>query len=172
MPELPQLKALFEETKRMVAEKKLDLSSDEDLSLAVMNLVSIEEHLMFSGSKTGAREYYDLIGPVRELRKTYLKQLLPNYEGEVWCICKHLLSASMRLIEVGTKRQEKDPQAAAACFQHAFTLYSYFWTLKLKMATGRTLTAGEGAGQAAQKPTPKQKAVEEFLAKLVDCCGE
>ncbi|MDD5109778.1 MAG: hypothetical protein PHI63_01005 [Patescibacteria group bacterium] len=169
MPELPQLKELFEATKRLVAEKKLDLSSDEDLSLAVMNLVSIEEHLVFSGSKTSAREYYDLIGPVRELRKTYLKQLLPDYEGEVWCICKHLLAASMRLIEVGTKRQEKDPQAAQACFQHAFTLYSYFWTLKLKMATGKTLG---GKTTAPQAPTPKQKAVEEFLAKLVDCCGE
>lgn len=30
-----------------------DLSSDQDLSIAIMNLISIEEHLVFSGAKTG-----------------------------------------------------------------------------------------------------------------------
>ena len=31
----------------------LDLSSDQDLSIALMNLVSLEEHFFFSGAKTG-----------------------------------------------------------------------------------------------------------------------
>jgi|SRR3989338_3601349 len=174
MSDMKELKTLFEETKRLVAEKKLDLSSDEDLSLAVMNLISIEEHFYFSGSKTGQSEYYDLIHPIRELRKVYLKQLLPDYEGEVWCLCKHLLAASMRLIEVGTKRQETDRAAAAQCFKHAFTLYSYFWTLKLKMATRGAVGKTSGALPKTLTPAPagKQQAVEEFLAKLVDCCGE
>ena len=38
-----------------------DLSSDQDLSIAVMNLISIEEHLVFSGAKTGKTSFYDLI---------------------------------------------------------------------------------------------------------------
>lgn len=29
----------------------LDLSSDEDLSIAIMNLISIEEHLFFTAQK-------------------------------------------------------------------------------------------------------------------------
>ena len=49
---------------RIDASKKVnpkDLSSDQDLSIAIMNLISIEEHLVFSGAKTGKTSYYDLI---------------------------------------------------------------------------------------------------------------
>lgn len=35
-----------------------DLSSDQDLTIGIMNLISIEEHLMFSGAKTGKTSYY------------------------------------------------------------------------------------------------------------------
>ena len=54
-----------------------DLSSDQDLTIGIMNLISIEEHLMFSGAKTGKTSYYDLIEQVREI----LKQLMaaPDY---------------------------------------------------------------------------------------------
>lgn len=167
-PTPPQFPEWLEKTKLFVAARKLDLSSDEDLSLAVMNLVSLEEHLFFSGAKTGKAEYYRMIQPIRELRKNYLKQLLPDYEGEVWCICKHLLAAAMRLLEVGTKRQESDPAAAAACFRHAWTLYGHFWALKLQMA-GRV---GDAPPSATPPPPTNQQAIEEFLTKLVDCCGE
>ena len=85
------------------AKGKLDLSSDEDLSIAIMNLVSIEEHLFFTNQKTGKDEYLDLLKEVREMRKELLKKIIKEYEGEVWCISKHLLAASMRLMEVGTK---------------------------------------------------------------------
>ena len=37
----------------------LDLSSDQDLSIALMNLVSLEEHFFFSGAKTGKPGFYD-----------------------------------------------------------------------------------------------------------------
>jgi len=35
----------------MKKEDKLDLSSDQDLSIAIMNLLSIEEHLIFLAQK-------------------------------------------------------------------------------------------------------------------------
>ncbi|MBR1948549.1 MAG: hypothetical protein IKA30_02005, partial [Alphaproteobacteria bacterium] len=82
-----------------------DLSSDQDLTIAIMNLISIEEHLVFSGAKTGKNSFYDLVEGVRELRKNLMQRVIPEYEGEVWCISKHLLSSSMRLMEVGTKQQ-------------------------------------------------------------------
>ena len=78
-----------------------DLSSDQDLTIAIMNLISIEEHLVFSGAKTGKTSFYDLIEEVRELRKNLMQKIIPQYEGEVWCISKHLLASSMRLMEVG-----------------------------------------------------------------------
>ncbi|MCI7421387.1 MAG: hypothetical protein MSS98_06950, partial [Alphaproteobacteria bacterium] len=68
-------------------------------------LISIEEHLVFSGAKTGKTSYYDLIKDIRETRKNLLQKIIPSYEGEVWCMSKHLLATSMRLMEVGTKQQ-------------------------------------------------------------------
>ena len=61
--------------KKVQAGKKgeLDLSSDEDLSIAVMNLISIEEHFFFTGAKTGKPEYFDLLNTAREIRKELLK---------------------------------------------------------------------------------------------------
>jgi len=70
----------------MKKQDKMDLSSDQDLSIAIMNLVSIEEHFFFSGAKTGDNKYYDLVKDVREMRKELLKKIIKEYEGEVWCI--------------------------------------------------------------------------------------
>src|SRR3990172_10173635 len=83
--------------------KKMDLSSGEDLSIGIMNLISIEEHLFFTSQKTKNKKYLETLNEVRKMRTSLLKEIITDYEGEVWCISKHLLSASMRLMEVGTK---------------------------------------------------------------------
>ncbi len=114
--------------------EKLDLSSDEDLSIAVMNLVSIEEHFFFTGAKTGNNKYFEMILEVREMRKQLLKKLLKNTEGEMWCISKHLLAASMRLMEVGTKQLSAgNKEEAYELFQKAYHIYALFWGLNLKV---------------------------------------
>src|SRR4030042_6947885 len=126
---------------------KLDLSSDEDLSIAIMNLISIEEHFVFTGAKTGKSEYYDLLNEVREMRKVLLKKIIKEYEGEVWCISKHLLAASMRLIEVGTKQQGMgNKEEARDLFQKAYNLYSLFWGINMKIiGTNDVKKIGENA---------------------------
>ena len=48
-----EVQKLLNKVKAVEKGENLDLSSDEDLSIAVMNLISIEEHLFFSGGKTG-----------------------------------------------------------------------------------------------------------------------
>ncbi len=116
-----------------------DLSSDQDLTIGIMNLISIEEHLMFSGAKTGKKEFYDLINDVREQRKQMMQKIIPSYEGEVWCISKHLLASSMRLFEVGTKAlaagNKKD---AYDLFDKSYGLYCMFWGLNMGMLNGGT----------------------------------
>ncbi len=115
-------------------DNKLDLSSDEDLSIAIMNLISLEEHFFFTGQKTGNNDYYKMLEQIREMRKQLLSKIIKEYEGEVWCISKHLLSASMRLMEVGTKhltRQEYDQ--AEEMFDKSYDLYTLFWGLNLQM---------------------------------------
>ena len=81
----------------------IDLSMEEDLAIAIMNLISLEEHLCFTGLKTSKDEYFDTLNEIREMRKGLLAKMIEKNEGETWCTCKHLLSATMRLIEVGTK---------------------------------------------------------------------
>lgn len=111
-----------------------DLSSDQDLTIGIMNLISIEEHLVFSGAKTEKTGYYDLIETVRELRKKLMLQIIPQYEGEVWCISKHLLASAMRLMEVGTKQLSMgNKEKAYELFEQAYELYCLFWALNTGM---------------------------------------
>ena len=67
----------------------LDLSSDQDLSIALMNLISLEEHFFFSGAKTQKTGFYDLINTVRDMRKELMSRIVKKStaeNGEVWCI--------------------------------------------------------------------------------------
>ena len=96
---------LIEKVDNMKKQDKMDLSSDQDLSIAIMNLVSIEEHFFFTGAKLGKPEYYDLLQEVRKMRGDLLRLIVKEPEGEQWCISKHLLAASMRVMEVATKQQ-------------------------------------------------------------------
>jgi hypothetical protein len=91
------IQELVDKVEQLKKQDKMDPSSDQDLSVALMNLISIEEHLFFTGAKTGKAEYYDILNEVRSVRKDLLKKIVKEYEGEVWCISKHLLAASMRL---------------------------------------------------------------------------
>jgi len=128
--DIKEVEVLVEKYDSLKKEHKLDLSADEDLSIAIMNLISIEEHLFFSGAKTGDLKYYELLKEIREMRKTLLKRIIKDYEGEVWCIGKHLLAASYRLMEYGTKHLGRgDGKLASEMFEKAYNLYSFFWAL-------------------------------------------
>ncbi len=142
----------------------VDLSTEEDLSIAIMNLVALEEHFFFTGKKTGKDEYFDFLGEVREMRKTLLAKMMPHNEGETWCISKHLLSTTMRLIEVGTKRgHEGRKDEMKEAFDYAYRTYSLFWALRLKLIDTRSIEVGAG----------KEKwTVDDIVTKLVDCCNE
>lgn len=166
------LNEMIEKVDQLKKDHALDLSSDQDLSIAIMNLVSIEEHFFFTGAKTGKDKYYDLLGEVREMRKELLKKIIKEYEGEVWCISKHLLAASYRLMEVGTKAQGKgDKEEASAMFQKAYELYSLFWGLNMKL-----IDVGEVKKIDDDAINTKQKGVAgrlgQLVKKVLDCCRE
>ena len=151
------------------------MSSDEDLSIAIMNLISIEEHFFFTGAKTGKPEYFDLLDTAREMRKELLKRIIKEYEGEVWCISKHLLSASMRLMEVGTKAQTKgNKQEAEDLFKKAYELYSLFWGINLKLiGIGEVKKIDDS--QIDKKDTDKKGILGKLgnmVKYIIDCCKE
>lgn len=153
----------------------LDLSIGEDLSIAIMNLISIEEHLLFTGNKTGDSKYFDLIAEARKMRVELLKQIIKDPKGELWCTSKHLLAASMRLFEVGTKYQTKgDKKTAYDFFKKSFDLYNLFWGLNLDMVKSGEISPKE----MVQEKNPELKKSDFFgkingvIGKILDCCRE
>jgi len=143
----------------------IDLSVDEDLSLAVMNLISLEEHFYFTAMKTAKDSYFDLLSEVREVRKELLKKLISQHEGETWCVSKHLLASSMRLIEVGTKLYADGKiKEAKEIFSYGYKIYSLFWALRLKLIDIKDLK------KVATEDKPWS--LQDIVNKLVDCCGE
>jgi len=141
----------------------VDLSTAEDLSIAVMNLISLEEHFVFTGLKTRNDDYFDTVQEIREVRKQMLAKLMPHHEGETWCISKHLLATTMRLIEVGNKLQsEGQKDKAKNMFDSAYKIYSIFWALKLKLISGEKL-----------KDTARNSTrLEDLVSQLANCCDE
>lgn len=129
---IENLNKFIEEVDNAKKTNPLDLSSDQDLSIAIMNLISIEEHLFFSGAKTQDTSFYDLIENIREYRKELLQKIIKSYKGEVWCISKHLLASSMRLSEVATKALHSgNKKEAYDLFDKAYNLYCLFWGLNI-----------------------------------------
>ena len=176
-----------------------DLSSDQDLTIAIMNLISIEEHLIFSGAKTGKNSFYDMVQDVREMRKNLMLKIIPSYEGEVWCTSKHLLAASMRLMEVGTKQQSMgNTEEAYSLFNQAYDLYCLFWGLNINLIDMKQVEwkpdtvasvkeEVKAVAEVAQAPIASAVVAETvaesasqttfgklkaFVRKAVDCCIE
>jgi len=172
---IEKLNEFIEQVDNMKKQNKMDLSSDQDLSIAIMNLVSIEEHFFFTGAKLEKPEYYDMILEVREMRKELLQKIIKEYEGEVWCISKHLLAASMRLMEVGTKQLSMDRKDEAyELFNKSYKLYSLFWGLNMKLIG--TADIKKIDGEALNKHDKEKKGfmgkLGELVKKAIDCCIE
>lgn len=190
--QLPDFDTFMSKVKKMEQGEQLDLSSDEDLSIGIMNLISIEEHLFFTYNKTKKALYLHLLNEVREMRKSLLKRIIKDYEGEVWCISKHLLSSSMRLMEVGTKALTKgDESGAADLFQKSYQLYSLFWGLNLGIINDTTLATFTSKTEAKSSSSSHEAVhfltedepihtsemsvfakMGEFVKKAIDCCRE
>lgn len=175
----PDIQSFMDKVKKMEQGHKLDLSSGEDLSIAIMNLISIEEHLFFSGNKTGETKYFDLLDEVRRMRVSLLKEIIKEYEGEVWCIGKHLLAASMRVMEVGTKALKNgDKEKAQDYFRKSYDLFNLFWGLALGiMKPGEMKKTGEPPRETPiaykdEKGTSFLGKIGAMIGKALDCCRE
>ena len=175
--DVKKLEEFIEKVDSMKKQDKMDLSSDQDLTIAIMNLVSIEEHFFFTGAKTGKNEYYDLIDTVREMRKELLKRIIKDYEGEVWCISKHLMAASYRLMEVGTKQlSQGNKEDAYNLFNKSYELYSLFWGLNMKMISSADIKKiDDNQINNTDKDEKKQGLtgkLGDLVRRAINCCIE
>ena len=196
MEKAKNVKEFVERIDNMKKKNPKDLSSDQDLTIAIMNLISIEEHLVFSGAKTGKNSFYDMVQDIREMRKNLMLKVIPSYEGEVWCISKHLLATSMRLMEVGTKQQSMgNKNEAYQLFNQEYDLYCLFWGLNMNLvdakdiswkpdsleevkqtATAITAVPEETKDVVTETPSSTETTVfgklKAVVRKAVDCCIE
>lgn len=157
----------YKEVLKKITEMKekgrdFDLSSEEDLAIAIMNLISLEEHFFFTGSKTNKPEYFDLLLEVRSIRTKLLSKMIDKTEGETWCISKHLLATAMRLFEVGTKFQSSGKKdEAKEMFEQAYKMFNLFFALRLKIVHACNVVNED-----------KPMTINDIMNKLVDCCDE
>nr|MBQ0091682.1 hypothetical protein [Candidatus Enterousia merdequi] len=159
-------------------------------------LVSLEEHFFFSGAKTGKVGFYDLINTVRSMRKELMERIVKKSsgeDGEVWCISKHLLAASMRIYEVGTKAIGAGKKKEAyEMFEKAYDLYSLFWGLNMHLidldGVQESVPAFyDGAKEVCSEKKEEKKSVKitkdegkissvkklgAWVRKAVNCCIE
>jgi hypothetical protein len=153
-----------------------------------MNLISMEEHLYFTAEKTGKDEYFVLLNQIREIRKKMMGRLIGKPEGELWCFVKHTLSATMRLIEVGTKLQNQNKKdEAKEVFDLAYELFNIFWGIKLNIIPAdergsNTDERGYLIDESGSEINKDQRLsalnqhksawLKNLIEKIIDCCKE
>ena len=115
------------------------------------------------------------------MRVSLLKEIIKEYNGEVWCISKHLLAASMRVMEVGTKalkNGEKDK--AYDFFKKSYHLYNLFWGLNLGVVKSDSLSKSKAFENKKEAPVEyvDEKGnsflgkMSSMIGKVLDCCRE
>ena len=142
----------------------LDISAWEDLSIGLMNLVSLEEHCFFSYVRTQDDKFLKMLEAVRELRKKLLALIVKkDDDSEKWCMSKHLLASSMRLFEVGNRLlHEGKEKEAKEMYKDSAELYGLFWALNT-----------ENKGKIKINEDSKEtKGIFASIKKLLECCIE
>jgi len=173
------IKDFLEKAEKIKQQKTFDLSSGEDLAIGIMNLISIEEHLFFTSQKTGEKSLVDLLNEVRSMRVKLMQKIVKDPVGEQWCISKHLLAASMRLLEVGTKELKGgNKNEAWEMFKNSYKLYNLFWGINLKIVDIEELKRNDKEINFLNEKGEKKGLSSVFdklgsiIQKAVDCCRE
>lgn len=171
MDKITTYKQLIDRVSNFKIDQNIDLSSGEDLSIGIMNLISIEEHLFFTYGKIKSPKYLKLLNEVRKMRTELMRDIIKDYEGEVWCISKHLLAASMRIMEVGTKELKKgNINKSEELFKKSYELYSLFWGLNLSSDLPN-LPKSPQSTQLNSGASVFSK-INEVVQHALDCCRE
>ena len=150
---------------------ELDLSAGEDLSIALMNIVSLEEHSFFSYIKTKDDKFLEILEICRELRKRLLAKIVKkDDDSEKWCMSKHLLASSMRMYEVGNRYlHEEKMDEAKQSYEDAAELYALFWKLNLGNKLDNNYIVSENSISYEGK---EKKSIFSGIKKLLECCKE
>ena len=140
---------------------EIDISIMEDLSIGLMNLVSLEEHCFFSYAKTKDDKFLKMLDVARELRKKLMILIVKkDDESEKWCMSKHFLASSIRLYEVGNRLYHEGKEKEAREMYHdAAEIYGMFWKLNYD-------------SKKVEINAQEKKGVFSSVKKLLECCNE
>ena len=156
MNKIKDVKSLLEKVEEVTKQKELDLSSGEDLSIGIMNLISIEEHLFYTYNKTRDVKYIDLLNEIRKMRTDLMREIIKNNKDK-----------------------------AEGLFQKSYQLYSLFWGLNLGVVSTKDVTRNTKEQETIEfideksPPAGGEKGSSSVFSKLgalvqkaVDCCKE
>lgn len=105
----------------------LDLSSDQDLSIALMNMIAIEEICPSAPPQ--------LVQMVSDMRRELMGRIIDRpapKDAIFWETATWLLSQSMRMMIDGWVCQgDGDNAGAYTAFDGAYEMYSMFWGLNM-----------------------------------------
>jgi len=124
MKKLPEKIKKIEKLTKEIKAELVDITTEEDLMFAVMNLISLEEHFYMAFCQTKKDIYLELHDEIRKLRRKAMEKLIVNTESQVWCISKHLLACAMRLKEVADK--VKDEKLRKELYEYSFDMIKIF----------------------------------------------
>jgi len=149
---------------------ELDISRDQDLSIGLMNLVSLEEHSFFSYAKTHDEKFLKVLDTTRELRKKLLAKIVKKTDdSETWCMSKHLLASSMRLYEVANRLfHEGNEKEAKEMYEDSAELYGLFW----KLNSSDNLHSENSVKSPILYNSSEKKGIFYSIKKLLECCKE
>ena len=102
----------------------LDLSSDQDLTIALMNLIHIEN------ISAGFPELKSMVGNIR----THLMRGILDTDDLRWKMSVDLLGKSMRLMDDGMRALSDGRRITAyEMFDSCYGLYSIFWGINMDL---------------------------------------
>ena len=114
-----KLKYMVEAADKAKKVNVLDLSSDQDLTIGLMNLLFIEDYM--SGSNS------DLLRMVSEIRQKLMSKIVKKSDKNR-DVSEKLLLESMQLINAGNKASGT---AAYQNYDNAYEKYSLFWGVNM-----------------------------------------
>ncbi|MBR5625676.1 MAG: hypothetical protein IKW67_02765 [Alphaproteobacteria bacterium] len=101
----------------------LDLSADQDLSIALMNLLMLERYATEFG-------YADIFSNVFDLRQKLIMQILKD-SSNVDIAARLLTAAVIKMSNAIKLMDDGENDAAYAEFDMSYELYSMFWGINM-----------------------------------------
>lgn len=101
----------------------LDLSADQDLSIALMNLLMLERYATELG-------YADIFSNVFDLRQKLIMQILKD-SSNVDIAARLLTAAVIKMSNAIKLMDDGENDAAYAEFDMSYELYSMFWGINM-----------------------------------------